>query len=240
MIYQKQAGKTSNCLCGNMLEDHLEIERAWILEKMPPQNLITHNIPHDIGYVFSDKNGELRVVHRVHRKSNGMPNDAHRYSITVKSGGTLTRSEWEDDDFPEWAFELMWRKTDCSINKTRYFVTFGKYRLEIDYYNSRGAHFTGGDVECKDIEGRVRLECEFDSEEEANEFVLPDWAEGAIEITGLEGYRNKNLAANGWPDPDDQERPDWGEHVCKNGSIRPYHAFLCSLAYCWRKHRSEQ
>lgn len=182
-----------------MIEDNLEIERAWILDKMPPSELITHNIPHDIGYIHSDKNGELRVVHRYHSKENGMPAYGERYSITVKSGGTLTRKEWEDDDFPQWAFDILWVKTKVYIRKTRYFVQYKDHKLEIDLYRSRGSHDQFSTWQKSDIAGNIRLECEFLSEEAAGEFVLPDWAEGAVEITGLEEYRNKNLAANGWP-----------------------------------------
>ena len=165
-----------------MAEDHLEIERAWILTEMPPAELITHNIPHLISYLFSGKEGELRIVSREHKVDNGMPADVTKHSITVKSGNVgLTRNEWEDDDFPEWAWKIMLNQTIASIKKTRYFVNYDNHKLEIDKYHYRMANGEGGD----DIRNKLRLECEFKSEEEANEFELPDWAKGSKEITGL-------------------------------------------------------
>lgn len=182
-----------------MAEDHVEIERAWIIYELPPNDLVSHIIPHDIVYLFSDEFGELRIVRRIHRTSFGMASNQERFSITVKSGGSLSRKEWEDDEFPKWSFDILWNKVENAIEKTRYFANFNEHLLEIDYYHNRLSY----NKTYSDVSGKIRLECEFNSETEAADFVLPDWVKDAVEVTGWEEFRNKNIAANGWPDQRD-------------------------------------
>lgn len=185
-----------------MSKDSIEIERAWILNKMPPKELISHNLPHKIGYLFSDYSGELRIVKRMHRTINGMASNETWHSITVKSGQSgLSRSEWEDDYFPEWAYNILWEKRKASIDKTRHFVPYKKHRLEIDVYNARDylIHNIDGLHYSADIANNIRMECEFSSEDEAAQFELPEWAQDAREITGITEYRNRVMAEHGWP-----------------------------------------
>ena len=162
-----------------MAHNHIEIERSWILKALPDSALIDHSIYHEIGYLFNE-DGELRVYKK---------NLAGRwkYGITVKTDGKLSRQEWEDKAFPEWAFNVVWPNTlGARVHKVRYFVHYSHdgniYLLEIDEYR-------------KNCKGLIRLECEFRSEEAANRFVLPNWAKGSVEVTKDSRYKNKNLAA---------------------------------------------
>ena len=192
-----------------MAENHKEIERIWILPKMPPQDVLENNtskgdrerpIPHLISYIFSDHKGEMRVVKREFDTGN-------TFSITVKSRGDMVRDEWEDDRLPEWVYNIVEPNAVCGVAKTRHFVDYQNYTLEIDEYQYR---FTRSEVETdidlcsfynkdEDIAGKVRLECEFSSEEEANHFELPEWAEGAREVTTNRCYKNSQIAQHGWP-----------------------------------------
>lgn len=186
-----------------MVENHTEIERSWILKSLPNEDLIEKNIPHEIAYLISGFVGELRIVKRLHKKSNGMPSDCEKYSITVKGGQSgLSRPEWEDDNFPAWGFDILWQSKKSVIKKTRYFVPDGKHLLEIDVYHKRGkiSNHTNDFEWCSDIAGNIRVECEFSSEEEANAYTLPEWAKGSKEITGMVEFRNRVLASQGWPD----------------------------------------
>ena len=189
-----------------MSEDHIEIERAWVLEEMPAQELITHSIPHQIAYLFSESYGELRIVKRYHEVARGMPSDCEKFSITVKSGQSgLSRNEWEDDELPEWAFLVLEAQGKHVVEKTRYFVNHNEHKLEINQYANRSyspyadLYTFRNVVWTDDINGKIRLECEFSSEEEAKSFELPEWAEGAMEITGILDYRNRMIAQYGWP-----------------------------------------
>jgi CYTH domain-containing protein len=199
-----------------MAENHKEIERIWILPKMPSPEVLANNfnkgdranpISHLISYIFSDHRGEMRVVKREFDTGN-------KYSITVKSRGDMVRDEWEDDHIPQWVYETVEPNAVCGVAKTRYFVDYQNYTLEIDEYQYR---FTRGEVETdidrctprttppgyyhKDdgIAGKVRLECEFPSEDEANRFELPEWAKDAREVTTNRCYKNSQIAQHGWP-----------------------------------------
>lgn len=158
-----------------MSQDAIEIERSWVLKSLPDKSLVDHTIFNQIGYVFR-KNGELRVYKK------RVP-DKWKYGITVKDNGDLSRKEWEDKLFPEWAYEVVWPNTlGARVYKTRHFVFYKALLLEIDQY-------------YRDLKGLIRMECEFPSEGAAAAFVLPEWAEGAIEVTHDPRFKGKNLAA---------------------------------------------
>lgn len=163
-----------------MAIDEIEIERSWILRSVPDKSWVHHSIPNEIGYVFS-KDGELRIYKK------RLP-DKLAYGITVKDEGDLSRKEWEDKQFPEWAFEVVWpNTTGARVYKTRHFIPHGpmsKARfIEVDEYSQV-------------LKGLVRMECEFPSEQDAADFVLPPWAHanGAIEVTNDPRFKGKNLA----------------------------------------------
>ncbi len=110
----------------------------------------------------------------------------HHYMFAIKDGGTGRRRECERAIEP-WAFEQQWPDTEGRrIEKTRHYVPYGDLTLEVDVYH--GA-----------LEGLVTLECEFGTEEQLERFRLPDWAEGAIDVTDDKRYKNKSLALCGLP-----------------------------------------
>ena len=159
-----------------------EIERQFVIPNLPESYRIDHSIYHEVGYVIVH-NGELRVFRK---KLPGR----WKFAITVKEDGNLAREEWEKE-LPEWAFNIVWPNTKgARVHKTRHFVhyvnDFGVYLLEIDDYK-------------KSLEGLIRLECEFKTVEAATDFVLPAWAEDAVEVTNDPRYKNKNLAVHGLP-----------------------------------------
>ena len=161
-----------------MAHDELEIERSWVIEALPDEALIDHSIYHEIGYLFNT-DGELRVFKK------RMPG-SWKYGLTVKEDGDLFRKEWEEKDFPEWAFNVVWPNTEnFRFHKIRHFVYYlfdGRVcLLEIDEYK-------------QNLKGLIRLECEFQSNGLAEEFILPDWVQGPVEVTKDSRYKNKNLA----------------------------------------------
>jgi len=160
-----------------MAHDHLEVERSWVIKAVPDKSLIAHSVYHEIGYLFHDP-GELRVYAKKLL-------DGWKYGITVKSDGDLARQEWEDKEFPEWAFNIVWPKTKTNrIYKTRYYIDIIhnniKLLIEVDEYLEN----------CEDL---IRMECEFPSQEAAESFWLPSWIEG-FEVTNDSRFKNKNLA----------------------------------------------
>jgi CYTH domain-containing protein len=99
----------------------------------------------------------------------------HEHILTIKSSGDMVRKEVEfkisEDKFNELATMSIGH-----IKKIRYYID----KFEFDIY-------------CN-IEGLMTVEIEFDSEEDANRFVKPNWF--GEEVTSDESYKNKNLAMN--------------------------------------------
>jgi len=109
------------------------------------------------------------------------------YFITVKGEGTHSREECERL-IDSWVFELLWPETSGrQILKERHFYPFKGATLEVDSYQGQ-------------LSGLVTMECEFTSKEEMDAFTLPEWAEGAIDVTNDPRYKNKNLAKGDIPE----------------------------------------
>lgn len=167
-----------------MAHNQNEIERAWVVSELPSIELVTHSVYHEIGYLVvtdpsMDSPGELRV----YRKK--LP-DRWKFGITVKGMGDVSRKEWEDKEFPEWAFCILWQYVeDRIVYKTRHFspMVFNNVDLllEVDEYHNN-------------LEGLIRLECEFESEEQAEKFWLPSWVKNPNEVTYDKRFKNSRLS----------------------------------------------
>ena len=157
----------------------MEIERKWKLSQLPQittsggQKLSHARIRQ--GYICTE-NGELRI-----RDKGG------KYYLTVKSDGTLSRDEWEQE-IPAWVFDQLW--PNCQgrvIDKIRYSVPHGKLTLEIDSYFGQLSELT-------------TLEVEFADEAQAEKFDVAAIAPDAVDVTADKRYKNKALAVNGLPE----------------------------------------
>ena len=150
----------------------MEIERKFDISRLLVSNIPINDIGQAIeqGYVISKKDVEMRI-----RRIDG------RCFITVKSDGTLSRKEWEQE-IPEWVYQSLCVKVIGNfVKKMRHSIYYGKLKIEIDI-------FVGN------LHGLVLMECEFTNEETAKTFVLPPWAQGAIDVTDDKRFKNKNLA----------------------------------------------
>ncbi len=139
----------------------MEIERKFRVRSMPkglgsfPKKEIQQ------GYLCQDP--VLRI-----RRSN------HDYILTYKSRLDLKTGEeiqertaraCEEVEVPltEEAYLHLLEKADGRvISKTRYLVPYGKYTIELDVFSG-------------DLEGLVFAEVEFQSQEEGDGFLPPDW-----------------------------------------------------------------
>ena len=166
-----------------MSSDELEIERSWVIGQIPPIHEVKSAVYHEIGYLLTtnpeDKEpGELRVW----RKST----PEWEYGITVKNMGDVSRNEWEGKLFPEWAFNVLWDHTkSVRVYKTRFYSAV-KHNgldlvLEIDVYEGN-------------LDGLIRVECEFPTVAAANNFFLPSMVGKAIEVTYDKRFKNSKLA----------------------------------------------
>jgi adenylate cyclase len=153
-----------------------EIERKFLVVGELPDDLYQH--PSDEisqGYVaIADDGTEVRVRAR-----------GGDYTLTVKSGPSLTRVE-EEIEIDERRFESLWPLTaGRRIEKRRFLIPAGdQLSIELDVY--------GGE-----LDGLVTAEIEFDSAEQAEAFEPPPWI--GSDVTGNGGYSNQSLAARGRP-----------------------------------------
>ena len=151
-----------------------EIEVKYLLSKVPGKILADYDktaVEIDQGYLTSGI--------RLRRMGN-------EHYLTIKGEGTYARAECERL-IDEWAFDLLWPDTESRrVEKVRYFIPHGKFTLELDMYMG-------------ELSGLMTLECEFQSESQIKDFVLPDWAADAVDVTTDKAYSNFSLAFRGLP-----------------------------------------
>jgi CYTH domain-containing protein len=157
-----------------------EIERRWIIQKLPNKELIKNSIRREVGYIFNE-DGEMRLVKKY-------KSGETKHYVTIKTDGTLSRNEWQEK-IPEWAFDVAWPQTYHNrLEITRHFIYWNRV-LEIDEYHGR-------------YEGLIKLEVEFDADDRSfhfpsnkvKEFQLPEWIGPSFEVTEDKRFNNKNLA----------------------------------------------
>jgi adenylate cyclase len=149
-----------------------EIERKWLLAgDLPAEVLAVEAELIEQGYLVIGSDGsEVRL-----RRKSGRP------VLTVKSAGTLSRSETEID-LAEEQYTALWPATEGRrVIKRRRRLGNG---IEVDLYE--GA-----------LDGLAVAELEFDSESAAAGFVPPDWF--GLEVTEDRAYKNQQLASRGRP-----------------------------------------
>ncbi len=151
-----------------------EIERKFLVS-VPPADLTRYPAePIAQGYLAQDADG---TVVRLRRKG-----DAH--FLTVKGPGDVARMELEVALTPA-QFEVLWPATaGRRLEKTRYLLPLGPYRVEYDVY--RGP-----------LSGLATVEVEFPSVQAATDFTPPDWF--GQEVTRDRRYRNAQMALHGLP-----------------------------------------
>ena len=143
----------------------MEIERKFIVNELPS----LENIPFKRirqGYVTLSP--ELRI-----RQADD------KYYLTKKGEGYLVREEEEYEVSQKDGEEYFSKCENRLVYKTRYYIPYEKYTIELDIYE-------------KKHKGLIVCEVEFSSVEEAKSFIPPLWF--GEEITENREYRNKYLA----------------------------------------------
>ena len=155
-------------------EIKLEIERKFLVKHLPRNY---RQYPHkymEQGYLFTKEGTSFRLRETAHKDDD----------MTIKLGTGSTKPELAYE-FPKVFYKALWNETKgARLKKTRYEIPYDKWTIELDIYHGR-------------LEGFYTAEVEFDSEEEADEFILPEWF--GREVTGIKGFTNRNLATKGVP-----------------------------------------
>jgi adenylate cyclase len=150
-----------------------EIERAFLVERLPEDLVLGPGEQLRQGYLAEEADTQVRL--RI--------TDAGA-TLTIKGGGGLVRTEVELPVPPDDA-EALWELTaGRRVDKTRHRVDLVGATAEVDVY-------AGG------LEGLVRAEVEFPSEEAARRFTPPAWF--GLEVTDDPRWGNASLARRGRP-----------------------------------------
>lgn len=150
-----------------------EIERKFIvsqekadfyMEKCKSKEYIYH----EIEQAYLTVNPVVRV-----RKSDD------EYYMTYKGSGLMSREEY-NLPLTEEAYETLKGKAEGNIiAKTRILIPYKKFTIELDVFKVP-------------FENIIIAEVEFESEEEANDFVAPDWF--LEDVTDDRRYHNSNMS----------------------------------------------
>lgn len=158
----------------------IEIERKYLVRELPPELANLSLYPsREIrqGYLASGPQGSVRLRQK-----------GSRFFATFKSKPVehyAQRVELETE-LSETQFSDLWGGTEGRrLEKTRYEIKYGPHTIELDVF--RG-----------DNEGHMLAEVEFDSTEEADDFVQPDWF--GPEVTNDGKYGNSSIAEFGFPE----------------------------------------
>lgn len=145
----------------------MEIERKYLVSTLP-ENLAQYTCKQiEQGYLAT--NPVVRI-----RRSND------KYTLTYKGQGLMVREEYNLPLTAE-AFEHLKEKIDgILIKKRRYLIPYDeKYTIELDIFEGELAPLQLAEVE-------------FDTEEEANSFIPPEWF--GEDVTFSTEYHNSTLS----------------------------------------------
>lgn len=151
----------------------MEIERKWLID--------IDSIPYDLSKLdyldieqaYISFNPTIRI-----RKISNL----NEYILTIKSSSKdngLSRQEYEINISEDEYNNLLSKKEGLTLSKTRYKVKQDKLLFEIDLFH-------------KEYEGLAYMEIEFDSTEQANNYVAPSWVKR--ELTYDHNFTNAALA----------------------------------------------
>ena len=143
----------------------MEIERKFLVGEIPPLDGVKKS---EIVQGYVSFSPEIRV-----RKLDD------KYYRTEKGEGMVVReeNEWEID---KKTAEKMFSEVKTNlIEKTRYYIPYNAYTIELDIYKGI-------------FKGLIVAEVEFNSLEESNDFTPPSWF--LEDISEKREYRNKILA----------------------------------------------
>lgn len=169
-------------------------EELFVRERLgsEPFEIVIHTPPTEqsIGLEWSSFVPEAIFLHLSEPKNQGKVRirqiDGTVSILTVKADGTIERPEWEKPVPRQVARHLFTRSDQRLVFKNRTHLPTGERVLEFDVFHQK-------------LSGLLIVECEFPSTELACAFTLPDWIEGAIEVTEDKRFSNKNLATYGLP-----------------------------------------
>jgi adenylate cyclase len=145
-----------------------ERERVFLVKKLPIDISNYSPIPISVGDFFDSNSSDALKIrqkgdnfHLIKKETNSS-HERIEHVINIKKG----------------EFDALTKCTVQFHRKNRYLYPYGKYICEIDYYLDR-------------LDGYVRVEVEFDNDEDMFNFTPPEWF--ADEITEINHEIHENL-----------------------------------------------
>lgn len=152
-------------------EDFMEIERKWLLKKVPGEfSLITDAVCEQ---TYIGQNPEVRIRKRV--ETGKQP----AYFVDIKSDGNPSRREVENS-IPEMKYEAIKNILDKPVINERWFI------FDLGYHRLMEVIIVDPSSDTEFIYAGI----EFATEEEAKDFIFP--IEDTIEVTDNPEYKMKN------------------------------------------------
>ena len=146
----------------------MEIERKFI-PKCLPDNLDSYE-HHDIQQAYLNTSPVIRI-----RKQD------EDYFLTYKGSGMMSREEYN--------LPLNQKKLFSSFDKKPMVILLQKHDISFLYFNSLTAEL---DIFHDIFDGRLLVEVEFNSIEDANSFIPPEWF--GEDVTYDKKYHNSNMS----------------------------------------------
>ncbi len=173
-----------------MIKERLEIERKWIIDKVPT-HLLADATSITQGYLSVSRSEEVRIRRRVRRGDDGSETVEH--SLTVKGTGDRSRTEHECTIAQAMYDALLPGCGGRTIEKDRYVLDDPGLVPEVNQLDRRFK--VELDVYKGDLLGLKTVEVEFTNEEEARAFKAPRWF--GREVTFDRRFKNRTLACEG-------------------------------------------
>jgi CYTH domain-containing protein len=149
----------------------LEIEKKYIIENVPENIKLENKKEIHQTYLATGKQ-EIRV-----RKV--IKNEANLFVMTIKTGKGLVREEVELSILETTYNQLLTNNYKIPLRKVRSKIVIDGNEFDYDEY-----------LNTKE-RGLKTIEIEFDNEDEANNFVKPEWF--GKDVTENKSYKNQNL-----------------------------------------------
>lgn len=143
----------------------MEIERKWILQRVPTEFRLVRNSQVEQFYVSTSPEVRLRYN----------PASSEPFRITVKGEGTLSREEIETE------------VSEDFYNQLKDFVNKSPIKKDYSIFNCSGYPLA---VSIVDNGAFIYAEIEFETEEQAHDYQLP--IDDAVEVTEKSEYKMKN------------------------------------------------
>ncbi len=143
----------------------MEIERKFTIKELPDLSKFSSK---KLTQAYLNTNPVIRI-----RREN------EDYFLTYKGKGLLAREEYNLPLNEESFYHLLPKADGLVISKTRYLIPYESYTIELDVFEDELAPL-------------IMAEVEFESEEEAYAFSMPDWF--LEDVTQDTRYHNSNLS----------------------------------------------